>query len=151
MDGAAPICYWAASLLLGLPLTALLVRNRPGRPLRDEDHSACWRGDGCCCIRSGPFWILACIIMLSAFSENGLVTNLAAILTEHRRLDAERRACAFGTRWRRHHWPAVHWVSHRPLLAAAHSDIRPSAFGSGRSHACFRKYIPRGVVWEPRS
>ena len=48
-----------------------------------DDHSA---GSGitvAAALRSGPFWILACIIMLSAFSENGLVTNLAAILTEH--------------------------------------------------------------------
>lgn len=30
-----------------------------------------------------PFWVLAAITILSAFSENGLVTNLAPILTEH--------------------------------------------------------------------
>jgi MFS family permease len=34
-------------------------------------------------LRSKPFCILAFVIMLSAFSENGLVTNLAAILTQH--------------------------------------------------------------------
>jgi MFS family permease len=34
-------------------------------------------------LRTAPFWILAIIIMLSAFGENGLVTNLAAMLTEH--------------------------------------------------------------------
>ncbi len=32
---------------------------------------------------SGAFWVLCGITVLSAFSENGLVTNLAAILTEH--------------------------------------------------------------------
>ena len=32
---------------------------------------------------SAAFWILCGITMLAAFSENGLVTNLAAILTEH--------------------------------------------------------------------
>src|SRR5580692_8063460 len=69
--------------LLGIPLTALLVRNRPdaivpdGRPQVSGMRVAA-------ALRSGPFWILAFIIMLSAFSENGLVTNLAAILTEHR-------------------------------------------------------------------
>ena len=31
-------------------------------------------------LRSLPFWVLATIIMLSAFSENGLVTNMAAML-----------------------------------------------------------------------
>jgi predicted MFS family arabinose efflux permease len=73
-----------AIALLGLPLTALLVRNRPDTIVVHEDHLS---GDGmtvAAAIRSAPFWILACIIMLSAFSENGLVTNLAAILTEHR-------------------------------------------------------------------
>jgi predicted MFS family arabinose efflux permease len=48
-------------------------------------------------LRTGPFWILACIIMLSAFSENGLVTNLAAILTEHR-IAAQSAALALSVR-----------------------------------------------------
>jgi MFS family permease len=34
-------------------------------------------------LRTSAFWILAIITMLSAFSENGLVTNLASILTQH--------------------------------------------------------------------
>ena len=68
--------------LLGIPLTALLVRNRPEAVVPDDRPVA----SGITvagALRSGPFWILAFIIMLSAFSENGLVTNLAAILTEH--------------------------------------------------------------------
>src|SRR5271170_8085024 len=76
--------FLGAIALLGLPLTALLVRNRPETVIFDEDHLS---ADGVTvgtALRSAPFWILACIIMLSAFSENGLVTNLAAILTEHR-------------------------------------------------------------------
>jgi predicted MFS family arabinose efflux permease len=68
--------------LLGLPLTALLVRNRPDAVVLD-DHSAIPSTTVAAALRSGPFWILAFITMLSAFSENGLVTNLAAILTEH--------------------------------------------------------------------
>jgi predicted MFS family arabinose efflux permease len=70
--------------LLGLPLTSLLVRNRPDTVLAHEGHSPAGGVTVAAALRSGPFWILACIIMLSAFSENGLVTNLAAILTEHR-------------------------------------------------------------------
>src|SRR5271154_7508774 len=70
--------------LLGLPLTALLVRNRPDTVVVHEGHSLPDGVTVAAALRSGPFWILACIIMLSAFSENGLVTNLAAILTEHR-------------------------------------------------------------------
>lgn len=68
--------------LLGLPLTATLVRNRPSPQQADETpvSGATVRS----ALRSSPFWILALIIMLSAFGENGLVTNLAAVLTEHR-------------------------------------------------------------------
>ncbi|WP_114210730.1 MFS transporter [Acidisarcina polymorpha] len=68
--------------LLGLPLTALLVRNRPDAVVAD-DRPAVSGATVAAALRSGPFWILASIIMLSAFSENGLVTNLAAIVTEH--------------------------------------------------------------------
>jgi predicted MFS family arabinose efflux permease len=67
--------------LLGLPLTALLVRNRPVPQRADESlMSGATVGSA---LRTAPFWILAFIIMLSAFGENGLVTNLAAMLTEH--------------------------------------------------------------------
>jgi predicted MFS family arabinose efflux permease len=68
--------------LLGLPLTAILVRNRPTTvPLSDrpEISGVTVRG----AFASTAFWILCGITVLSAFSENGLVTNLAAILTDH--------------------------------------------------------------------
>src|SRR5580704_6619675 len=68
--------------LLGLPLTALLVRNRPEAIMLEDQSSTSGKTVGAA-LRSGPFWILAFIIMFSAFSENGLVTNLAAILSEH--------------------------------------------------------------------
>jgi len=67
--------------LLGLPLTALLMRNRPTSP--QEDESLMSGVTVAAALRTAPFWILATIIMLSAFGENGLVTNLAAMLTEH--------------------------------------------------------------------
>ena len=67
--------------LLGLPLTGLLVRNRLTPQRVDESPmSGATVGSA---LRTAPFWILASIIMLSAFGENGLVTNLAAMLTEH--------------------------------------------------------------------
>jgi predicted MFS family arabinose efflux permease len=68
--------------LLGIPLTALLVRNRPD-PIAVAEHGVASGTTVAGALRSVPFWILAVITMLSAFSENGLVTNLAAILTEH--------------------------------------------------------------------
>jgi predicted MFS family arabinose efflux permease len=86
--------------ILGFPLTALLVRNRPA-PASDtasasfpspdcvpasasiEEHAPASGVTVAAALRSSAFWILAVITILSAFSENGLVTNLAAILTEH--------------------------------------------------------------------
>ena len=68
--------------LLGLPLTALLVRNKP-LPVQQMDEGLVSGATVRTALRSSPFWILAVIIMLSAFGENGLVTNLAAMLTEH--------------------------------------------------------------------
>jgi predicted MFS family arabinose efflux permease len=70
--------------LLGLPLTTLLVRNRPDTVVVHGDDLSASGMTVSAALRTAPFWILACIIMLSAFSENGLVTNLAAILTEHK-------------------------------------------------------------------
>lgn len=68
--------------LLGLPLTGFIVRNRPASS--DPTQVAPLTGVSVSrALRSSPFWILAIIIMFSAFSENGLVTNLAAVLVEH--------------------------------------------------------------------
>jgi predicted MFS family arabinose efflux permease len=82
--------------LLGLPITALLVRNRPDAVVLN-DHLSAGGVTVAAALRSGTFWILACIVMLSAFSENGLVTNLAAILTEHR-ISAQTAALALSVR-----------------------------------------------------
>lgn len=68
--------------LCGLPLTALLVRNKPVPAAREDDGLVSGATVGTA-LRSLSFWILASIIMLSAFNENGLVTNMAAMLTEH--------------------------------------------------------------------
>ncbi|HEX4039913.1 MAG TPA: MFS transporter [Acidobacteriaceae bacterium] len=68
--------------LLGLPLTALLLRNKPERTIARAGPQA----EGvavAAALRTAAFWILAFITIFSAFSENGLVTNLAAILTQH--------------------------------------------------------------------
>lgn len=68
--------------LLGFPLTAMLVRNRPEKPLLRTDRAASGVTVSAA-LRTGSFWILAFITIFSAFSENGLVTNLAAMLTQH--------------------------------------------------------------------
>lgn len=68
--------------LLGIPLTALLVRNKPHSATKTAPEPEKGVATSAA-MRSAAFWLLAFITILSAFSENGLVTNLAAILTEH--------------------------------------------------------------------
>jgi predicted MFS family arabinose efflux permease len=69
--------------LLGLPLTAMLVRNRPEAVIVRSEHHGDAGMTVPAALRTAAFWILAFITILSAFSENGLVTNLASILTQH--------------------------------------------------------------------
>jgi predicted MFS family arabinose efflux permease len=69
--------------ILGFPLTAVLVRNRPEASIVHTEHRADASVSVAAALRTTAFWILALIIILSAFSENGLVTNLASILTQH--------------------------------------------------------------------
>jgi predicted MFS family arabinose efflux permease len=68
--------------LLGFPLTAMLVRNKPAHIVHREVSNQPSLSVGRA-LASAPFWVLAGITILSAFSENGLVTNLAPILTQH--------------------------------------------------------------------
>jgi predicted MFS family arabinose efflux permease len=68
---------------LGFPLTALLVRNRPEAAIVHSEHHADTGMTVAAALRTAAFWILAFITIFSAFSENGLVTNLASILTQH--------------------------------------------------------------------
>src|SRR5882757_554266 len=68
---------------LGFPLTALLVRNRPEAAIVRAERHADTGVTVAAALRTAAFWILAFITILSAFSENGLVTNLASILTQH--------------------------------------------------------------------
>lgn len=69
--------------ILGFPLTALLVRNRPEAAIVRTEHREDQGVTVAAALRTAAFWILAFITILSAFSENGLVTNLASILTQH--------------------------------------------------------------------
>jgi MFS family permease len=67
--------------LFGFPLTALFVRNRPiGNRHTDESFSS---GVGVgAALRGFIFWVMAIMIMLEAFGSNGLLSHLAAMLTE---------------------------------------------------------------------
>jgi MFS family permease len=69
-------------LLLGIPLTALFVREKPGEgPTPDGAafHSGSTFSQG---LRSRAFWILVGMLFLSSVSINGAVTHLAALLTD---------------------------------------------------------------------
>jgi predicted MFS family arabinose efflux permease len=68
---------------LGFPLTAFLVRNRPEAAIVRSEHHADTGMTVAAALRTAAFWILAFITIFSAFSENGVVTNLASILTQH--------------------------------------------------------------------
>jgi len=69
--------------ILGLPLTAMFVRNRPEPAISPSEHPRHTGITVAAALRSAAFWILVVITILSAFSENALVTNLASVLTQH--------------------------------------------------------------------
>jgi predicted MFS family arabinose efflux permease len=69
--------------LLGFPLTAVLLRNRPESAIEFAEQRRDSGMTVAAALRTAAFWILAFITIFSAFSENGLVTNLSSILTQH--------------------------------------------------------------------
>ena len=79
--------------LLGFPLTALLVRNRPLLAGGRHDESLASGHTVGEVLRSSTFWLLAMIVLLPAFGSNGLISHMAAVLTE-RGLSGESAATA---------------------------------------------------------
>lgn len=69
-----------AIALIGFPLTALLVRNRP-TPVVVKHAEAPVRIGGV--LRSHIFWLIAVPVMLGAFSMNAAIAHLSALLTDH--------------------------------------------------------------------
>ena len=69
--------------LLGLPLTALLVRNRPLTtiPASHEAAQGATKVRIVEILRTRVFWIIALPILLSAFTLNATIAHLAALLT----------------------------------------------------------------------
>jgi MFS family permease len=69
--------------LIGIPLTALFMRNRSDGAAGESGDAALAQGKSVGdALRTVIFWILAVIIMLEAFGANGLISHLAALLTE---------------------------------------------------------------------
>jgi MFS family permease len=69
-----------AIALLGFPLTALLVRNRPAAVAVKRAEVPVRIGG---VLRSYVFWLIALPVMLGAFSMNAAIAHLSALLTDH--------------------------------------------------------------------
>lgn len=67
-------------LVMGVPLTALFVRERP-TPVTHvrnaQDGNSVSEG-----LRSPAFWLLAAVLFLSSIAINGAITHLSALLTD---------------------------------------------------------------------
>ena len=70
-----------AIALLGFPLTALLVRNRPASSIAARQTETPVHIGGV--LRSYIFWLIALPVMLGAFSMNAVIAHLSALLTDH--------------------------------------------------------------------
>jgi MFS family permease len=66
-------------LLLGLPLTALFVRERPKDSASRTVLDGMTVAEG---LRSRTFWILIATLLLSSVSMNGAITHLSPLLTD---------------------------------------------------------------------
>lgn len=80
----------ATVLLLGIPLTALFVRERSGRDGGEVVKQGSSVGEG---LRSRAFWLLAATLFLSSIAVNGAITHLSPLLTD-RGLSADSAALA---------------------------------------------------------
>jgi len=65
--------------LLGFPLSAMFLRNRPDAYSADAKLSEGSIGD---VFRTGTFWLIAAMVLLGAFGANGVLSHLAALLSE---------------------------------------------------------------------
>ncbi|MBB5059412.1 MFS family permease [Granulicella aggregans] len=65
--------------LLGLPLTAWLVRNNPAAEAVATESASLTTISGV--LKTSTFWLIAIPVLLSALSLNGTIAHLAALLT----------------------------------------------------------------------
>jgi predicted MFS family arabinose efflux permease len=68
-----------ACALIGFPLTAVLVRNRPVASVTVRHRQPAKRIGPV--LRSRTFWVISGFVMLAAFSMNAAIAHLAALLT----------------------------------------------------------------------
>lgn len=77
---AAYLLLGALVLLLGIPLTALFVRERPRGPNAEANEAAGRTVRSS--VRSRAFWILIATLFLGSISVNGAITHLSPLLTD---------------------------------------------------------------------
>ena len=68
-------------LLLGIPLTAIFVRERPHEPVPGQppEREGLSLAEG---VRSRIFWIVVATLFLGSVSVNGVITHLSPLLTD---------------------------------------------------------------------
>jgi MFS family permease len=90
---AAYLALGGISLMLGLPLSWLYIRDRG--PVRDKTapvvHSGFTWQQG---MRAYSFWIIVAALFLGAISMNGAITHLSALLTDRGITPGEAALCA---------------------------------------------------------
>jgi MFS family permease len=69
----------ALVLVMGVPLTALFVRENPGDPRAAPSAQGASVSEG---LRSRAFWLLVAVLFLSSIAINGAITHLAPLLTD---------------------------------------------------------------------
>jgi MFS family permease len=77
---AAYFALGAVVLVMGIPLTALFVRERPGDII--ERHASLGGMTVAQGVRSPAFWVLIATLFLSSISMNGAITHLSPLLTD---------------------------------------------------------------------
>jgi predicted MFS family arabinose efflux permease len=143
--------FLAGIAALGFPLTALLVRNRPEAAIVRSERHADTGMTVAAALRTGAFWILAFITIFSAFSENGLVTNLSPILTQHGVLAAT-AALALSVRGGAGIIGRLGvWLRNRSRLSGTHSVPCSRVGGRGSTHSCFCRQRMGSSVGNGRS
>ena len=79
---SAYVALGVAALVVGIPLTAIFVRERPGLRARAsvQDSTGISARDA---LRGRVVWILFACLLFYSISSNGAVAHLSAILTDH--------------------------------------------------------------------
>ena len=68
-----------SALVLGLPVVARFIQERPGSRSEARTAEGATVGEG---LRSRVFWILVAVLFCSSIAQNGAITHISALLTD---------------------------------------------------------------------